>query len=556
MPEKEQRPKRARIIGPDDVLLSMRKEDVAGVRAHDPELAIEWSSSQRAWFYTPSDPTTPFPAVLLPFLPHAAEDNITRTYLEFRGGPEEAALLKLRWDPFVKCWWHPGGSDLLPSSLLAFRPTPFSWAAWCEQRVNPSATLCQTAPNTAPIPAEAQKLADEMLRASLYSQRGFLYLRPADPERSYVTWLAIRQMNATHATTVVIVSTPADIPLWRSILQFLGTQPASVVLLSYRELHLLDPRHPREQEGSSRILPATCTAVYPEVVVWDHCHQLRGQFRRYDAIAATVAGRAAWNVWLSENPCASPDELSLLDPLLESRDFGKTAPSAEKWISWRAPSAHKAVSTQLQRKLFDRNHRGCLGAVRSTMESEPSPRVIVRPIPSLLSAKTATVGASPRSEVSEPDIATCKATSVAELIRLTLGEQRTVVVVCSTDAQIALLVDEIGAGKGVGVLDGNQISPRELPSWILAFRCSIIHEIHVSPGPPLRHVDGFRVIFSMEIPASADQFRGLVSLTGPRCTIVIPYVQCADELARVQRLPIAGGHLNWGTPEPLVVDRY
>ena len=549
-------------LEPTDIILSLPDQAATEkARALCKSGDVVFIRRLRTWIFRPFTPGGSFPSELAEFLPEAPPRQLEgRTYLSFRGTAAEAPHPGMRWDPAYSCWYYPANPESIPSSLVSIKPLPFSWAAWCQQQRTPYLSPCTAIVAQELISNSAILLCNELFRAAHSNrQPGFLYVRNSSSQRTFDLWSATLRTIGEHSVMVCVVTSESDEPLWRHILSFMGTSPASVVVITYRDLQYLAPTNTNPDKR--RTTPSFRHTLRPNIIIWDHAHSLNTSHAKQRDSAIIIAKNADFNLWVTDNPASRLDDVTPFLDLLNSRspsscfqEYIASLQAPEPWLTWHGSVQNKPISTAIGETLFARNSSGTLGGLviprpsNATIEFRPVPRPRER------------AAANDQTEASTIDSSAraihCRSMMAAliPIVSSLLAEGSPCCIISEDDEALRMGAAEVGKySKALIVGSGHQ--ENDFRGSIDEVRCIFSHRVHFNSLCNFRR-GSYRTVLFTSIPTSVQDFASLAPGFTQHAAYVLPYFEGSTDAELLSQFSLRDLSASLGPEKQLTIERY
>ena len=272
----------------------------------------------------------------------------------------------------------------LPAELRPFRAQPYSWEHEVERELagdEAPPAVC-AGDGTITLRAHQREAATAIASARAARRPGFLLADDVGLGKTITAWQAI--LESPSATRILIVCPLAVIAHWRRTIEAMGDGGKAIVILNYDRLGKLFEvsdaarKKIRTRKGLARV----GTAPELDVIVFDESHRCKNPMAARSKLAAKLAARAGFCLWLSATAGQNPLELSYLAPLLASTTGARAADlkDFEQWCidqqlgvargkfgkwEWRGD---RADCEKVRVMLFDRPAAGGAAGIRRRPE--------------------------------------------------------------------------------------------------------------------------------------------------------------------------------------------
>lgn len=243
-----------------------------------------------------------------------------------------ASKLGARWDEQSKCWFYKGE---LPELLRPMRSQRFSWERAMQNAKNglaPRPFGPQGEPFTPrPHQSEAGKMIE---RAKERGLPGFLLADEVGLGKTISAWLgAQRVARLTKAQSVLVVCPLSVMAHWRETISRMGSLAPDVLIINYDRLGKLFEMPEGAKAKSKKGLARKGQAPEAGIVIFDEAHKLKNPAAARSKLAAKIAQKAGFTLYLSATAGQSPLELSYLADLI-AKATGQSARSLKDFELW------------------------------------------------------------------------------------------------------------------------------------------------------------------------------------------------------------------------------
>ncbi len=229
-----------------------------------------------------------------------------------------------RWDASHGVFVFEGSA--LPTTLMAFRPQPYSWELHVQRELDDADAPPPSTPTASIALRDHQQEAVRAITAATAAGRpGFLLADDVGLGKTITAWEAILRMRAVRS--VLIVCPLAVVAHWRRTIEAMGDGGKDIVVLNYDRLGKLFEVSDaaRKKIRTKKGLARAGTAPELDVVVLDESHRCKNPTAARSKLAAKLVARAGFCLWLSATAGQNPLELSYLAPLLASTTAARAA---------------------------------------------------------------------------------------------------------------------------------------------------------------------------------------------------------------------------------------
>lgn len=245
-----------------------------------------------------------------------------------------AQALGARWDAGRKCWLYKG--EDVPAGLAAFRAPSLSWESAMQDAANgiePSGWTAPAETRITPRPHQAIAAA-AILAAHAARYPSFLLSDEVGLGKTISAWDGMQMIaKAMGARSLLIVSPLSVLAHWRDCAARMDNVIPQVLAINYDRLDKLFEMQDGAKAKSKKGLARRASAAEVDLVIFDESHKLKNPATARFKLAAKVAAKAKFCLYLSATAGQNPLELAYLGGLI-AKATGASAKSMKDFEQW------------------------------------------------------------------------------------------------------------------------------------------------------------------------------------------------------------------------------